>query len=100
MPNGFLKASGNTVEAEAFCSPYMIFLQAVGDQVGYDLYLLDILMPCLSGIDLAQKVRERGENSEILFLTVTREYAVEAFAVKASGYLVKPVRRKTLSMRC
>lgn len=80
------------LKAEAFCSPYDL-LQAVDDQGGYDLYLLDILMPCLSGIDLARKVRERGENSEILFLTVTREYAVEAFAVKASGYLVKPVKK-------
>ena len=50
-------------------------------------------MPHLNGIDVAQKVRERGETAEILFLTVSREYAVEAFGVKASGYLIKPVQK-------
>lgn len=59
---------------------------------GFDLYLLDVLMPEMSGIQLAEKIRSRGERAEIVFLTVSREYAVDAFSVRASGYLLKPVR--------
>ncbi len=77
---------------DAFISPYEL-LQTVCDHGGYDLYLLDIIMPHLSGIDIARRVRERGETAEILFLTTSREYAVEAFGVKASGYLIKPVQK-------
>lgn len=58
---------------------------------GFDLYILDVIMPNMSGIQLAEKIRSRGERAEILFLTVSREYAVDAFSVCASGYLLKPV---------
>ena len=78
--------------AEAFSSPFDL-LQAIRESGGYDVYLLDIIMPHLNGIDVAQKVRERGETAELLFLTTSREYAVEAFSVKASGYLIKPVQK-------
>lgn len=80
------------LKTEAFTSPYDL-LQAISEHGGYDLYLLDVIMPHLSGIDIARKVRERGETAEILFLTSSREYAVEAFGVKASGYLLKPVKK-------
>lgn len=80
------------LKADAFTSPYDL-LQAIHGGGGYDIYLLDIIMPRLNGIDVARKVRERGERSEILFLTTSREYAVEAFVVKASGYLIKPVQK-------
>ena len=80
------------LKADAFSSPFDL-LQAIREGGGYDVYLLDIIMPHLNGIDVAQKVRERGETAELLFLTTSREYAVEAFGVKASGYLIKPVQK-------
>ena len=48
-------------------------------------------MPKMSGIELAETIRSRGERAEIVFLTFSREYAVDAFSVRASGYLIKPV---------
>ncbi|MCM1307024.1 MAG: LytTR family DNA-binding domain-containing protein [Butyrivibrio sp.] len=59
---------------------------------GFDLYLLDVIMPDMTGVELAKLIRKRGEPAEIIFLTVSREYAVEAFEVKASGYLLKPFK--------
>ena len=58
-----------------------------------DLILLDVVMPHMTGVTLARRIRERKERAEILFLTVSKEYAVEAFSVKASGYLIKPVNQ-------
>lgn len=68
-------------------------LKAVEESSGFDLYILDVMMPEMNGIRLAEIIRGRGEQAEILFLTVSREYAVEAFAVRASGYLLKPVSK-------
>lgn len=68
-------------------------LKAVDEGSGFDLYILDVMMPEMTGIQLAEIIRSRGEKAEILFLTVSREYAVDAFAVHASGYLLKPVRK-------
>lgn len=80
------------VQIQAYESPYDL-LDDMEKTGGFDLYLLDVVMPSMTGVDLARRIRERKERAEILFLTVSREYAVDAFSVKASGYLIKPVRK-------
>lgn len=75
----------------AYASAYTL-LEAVGRTGGCDVYLLDILMPHMSGIDLAREIRKRGERAQILFLTSSREYGIEAIGVKAAGYLLKPIQ--------
>ena len=79
----------------SFRSPFDL-LDALEQNGGFDLYLLDILMPHFPGVELARHIRERGEAAEILFLTTSREYAVEAFGVEACGYLLKPVNPEEL----
>lgn len=74
----------------AFQSPFAL-LDHLEIHGGFDLYLLDMVMPHMTGVELAARIRERGEPAEILFLTTSREYAVEAFSVHAAGYLMKPV---------
>lgn len=81
------------VQASYFDSPYDL-LKALEKSGGYDLYLLDIIMPNMSGIEAAEKIRQRGECVKILFLTTSREYGIEAISVKASGYLTKPVQEQ------
>ncbi len=61
---------------------------------GFDVYLLDILMPQVKGLEVAEHVRDRGEAAEILFLTSSPEYALDAFGVAACGYLLKPVEKE------
>ncbi len=68
-------------------------LEHIENNGGFDLYLLDVLMPEMSGIQLAEIIRSRGEHAEIVFLTTSGDYAVDAFSVYASGYLLKPVRK-------
>lgn len=61
-----------------------------------DLMLLDIYMPGKMGIDAARELRETGNQSRIIFLTTSREHALEAFGVGAVQYLVKPVEKEAL----
>jgi len=81
------------LQVQIFSSPFDL-LEHMEAQGGFDLYLLDILMPHMRGVDLAERIRARGETAEILFLTYSREYALEAFSVDACGYLLKPVDRE------
>lgn len=62
-----------------------------------DLALLDIDMPGMNGIELAAAIKRRRPETAIIFLTGYSEYAVEAFALRASGYLLKPVAREKLA---
>ncbi len=69
-------------------------LENIENGSGFDLYILDMLMPEVSGMQLAETIRSRGEHAEIVFLTVSREYALDAFSVYACGYLLKPMNEE------
>lgn len=77
----------------AYSSAYDL-LEEVERTGGCDVYLLDILMPHMSGIELARSIRKRKERAQILFLTTSREYGIEAVGVKATAYLLKPIQEE------
>lgn len=57
----------------------------------FDLILLDIYMPAMEGMDVAREVRRLDESVKIIFLTTSREHALEGYKVFASGYILKPL---------
>lgn len=57
------------VQIQAYGQPYDL-LDEVEKAGGFDLYLLDVVMPHMTGVALARRLRERKERAEILFLTV------------------------------
>lgn len=66
-------------------------LAAAEECGGFDLYVLDIVMPGLSGIDLGVRLRELYSDGDIIYLTISPEYAVDSYAARAFYYLMKPV---------
>ena len=56
----------------------------------YDIYLLDIYMPGVTGMSIATELRSRGVKSPIIFLTSSTDHALQAFGVDATHYLLKP----------
>ena len=73
-----------------------MLLDALQRGAHFDLYLLDMLLPDTDGIDLARVLARTGKNHTVIYLTVSREYAVEAFSVRAANYLIKPVDQNTM----
>lgn len=68
----------------------LLFLESLNQNGGYDILLLDIFMPGISGIEIAKEIRKRKDKTEIVFLTTSDDFAVVAFSLKAAHYLVKP----------
>lgn len=62
----------------------------------FDIAILDVLMPNTNGIQAAEEIRRRDEGMEILFLSSSREYAVESYSVRARNYVLKPIDRQKL----
>jgi DNA-binding LytR/AlgR family response regulator len=59
---------------------------------GYDVMFLDVELPGLSGLELAPLAR-----AAVVFVTAHERYAVDAFAVEAFDYLLKPVDPERLA---
>ena len=70
---------------------------ALAAGVRYDVVFLDVEMPGLSGLEAARLVLDRGERPAVVFVTAHERYAVDAFAVEAFDYLVKPVEPERLT---
>lgn len=62
----------------------------------FDLLCLDILMSGRSGMELARELRERDEQTSILFVTGSTEFLLEGYGVRPIQYLLKPVKREEL----
>lgn len=62
-----------------------------------DILFLDIYMPGKLGTQVSKELREMGVKSRIIFLTTSTEYALEAFRVDATQYIVKPARESELA---
>lgn len=58
-----------------------------------DLIFLDIEMPVLSGLEIAERLLQLELGIKIVFVTAFSEYAVNAFELNALDYLMKPVRK-------
>jgi len=63
----------------------------------YDVVFCDVEMPGLTGLEAAALVRDRRRPPAVVFVTAHEQYAVDAFAVEAFDYLLKPVDPRRLA---
>jgi len=64
---------------------------ALVEQLRPDLILLDISMPGRDGIAAARMLAAREKHPDVIFITAFDQFAVDAFALEAVDYLLKPV---------
>jgi DNA-binding LytR/AlgR family response regulator len=62
-----------------------------------DVVFSDISMPGLDGMELARVIARFAERPQVVFVTAHEEHAVDAFAVRATDYVMKPVSRARLA---
>ncbi len=60
-----------------------------------DVLFLDVQMPGMDGLELAGRI-ESGSAPAVVFVTANEEFAVKAFEVGATDYLLKPCTRERL----
>ena len=63
----------------------------------FHLAFLDIRMDDMTGIELAEQLRESDTDLLICFLTTSREYAFDAFPIHPFDYLIKPYKEEQLN---
>lgn len=67
----------------------------------FDIYLLDVMMPKKDGFTLAQELREKKDDTPIIFLTARemQEDKLKGFSVGGDDYITKPFNFDELTMR-
>lgn len=63
---------------------------------GFDIYILDVIMPGINGMEVATTLRQLYDTGHIIFATASLEYAVMSYDVEAFHYLTKPVEPSKL----
>lgn len=66
------------------------------DKQRYNLLILDILLGADNGIRYAEKLRERGIETDIIFVTSSPEFALAGYSVYPVDYILKPVNENKL----
>ena len=85
VPNASIHGFNKSTEALQFIKENKI-----------DIAFLDIEMGTLNGIEFAKEIKMIYPTVNIIFVTGYSEYAVEAFRLKASGYLLKPFTKEDI----
>ena len=78
-------------EVHAFSSARKLLEWVEENGGAFDAAFLDIEMPGMSGIALAQRLKELCPRGNLIFVTGYSQYMAEAFQLHASGYIMKPV---------
>ena len=89
-----VSASADIEQTEAFLSCSVALAYAAENPV--DIAFLDINMRGIGGLGLAEKLLELHPRCKIIFCTGYEEYAVSAFQLHVSGYLMKPITREAV----
>lgn len=94
-----LQETKETVEMELpdrkiICTSSALEAVKIAGRRKIDIAFLDIEMPGMDGLELAEKIKKRNPETNIVFVTAYEEYALRAFGIFASGYLMKPLRRE------
>lgn len=84
------------VEAEVMTFMHPDDLLRESEKTRFNLFVLDIMMPMVSGIEAARELRWNNRNAAIVFATAEPSFALESFDVNPVNYLLKPVVREKL----
>ena len=91
-----LSEAAPDAKASSFVSPSRALEHAAVS--AFDVAFLDIELGSMNGIALAKRLKDIQPELNIIFVTSHDKYAVDAFRLKATGYLLKPVTVQEL--RC
>ncbi len=79
LPNANIKKASDAEVALALCR-----------RDSFDVAFLDVSMPGMDGLELAGKIKKINPSVNIIMLTAYPQFALDAFKLYASGYLLKP----------
>ncbi len=88
--------AGCAVSCEVSAFPSGEALLAAWRPGTFDLLLMDIYMDGITGVETVRRLRERGEDLPVAFITGSTDHALDGYRLSALKYIEKPVRQRDL----
>lgn len=90
----YLEERGIPAEIEEFLHPDELL--SACEKNPFHLYLLDVVMPMVSGIQAGRELRRFDREAQIVFITCEPGFALDSFSANPVNYLLKPLDKDTL----
>lgn len=86
----------HTLEAEVKEFSHPDKLLTVLEMESFHLYILDIVMPMVNGLELGKEIRRLDREAQIIYATTEPQFALQAYAASPINYLIKPIDKRQL----
>ncbi|MEG0452164.1 MAG: LytTR family DNA-binding domain-containing protein [Coprobacillus sp.] len=86
----------NNIEAHIYLYDHPDKLLEEHENKKIHIYILDIVMPMMNGIELGAEIRRLDFGAKIIYTTNAPEYALESFVANPIDYLIKPIEKEKL----
>lgn len=90
----YIVAKALDVQVRKF--PHPDVLMNTIETESFHLYILDIVMPMVSGIELGKEIRRYDREAQIIYATTEPQFALQAYAASPINYLLKPIDKEQL----
>lgn len=90
----YLSVHGSDAEVTEF--PHPDTLLAAMQAENFHIYILDIVMPMVNGLELGKEIRRLDREAQIIYATTEPQFALQAYAASPINYLVKPIEEQQL----
>lgn len=94
LTNEYLNERGISANIRKFNHPDALLIAC--ETENFHIFLLDMVMPMISGLELGRSIRRISTDAQIIYITTEPGFALDAYAVNPLHYLLKPVNREAL----
>lgn len=94
LTNQYISANSLDAEVTKFSHPDALLLAI--DEESFHLYILDIVMPMVNGLELGREIRRLDREAQIIYATTEPQFALQAYAASPINYLIKPIDKQQL----
>ena len=94
LTNEYISGRGIAAEIREFSHPDGLLTACEAET--FHIFLLDMVMPMFSGLDLGRSIRRVSTDAQIIYITTEPGFALDAYSVNPLHYLLKPVDKTAL----
>lgn len=85
--------SANSLDAEVTEFSHSDGLLKAIEEESFHLYILDIVMPMVNGLELGKEIRRLDREAQIIYATTEPQFALQAYVASPLNYLIKPIEK-------